>query len=78
MIEANYEKSQINEETCCKSLRDRLYNSHMELETVLEFFRQLDKSCLREVYLLHLSDSRSDAERFKREVQKIVGVPVYV
>lgn len=77
MIEANYVKENIEENTC-KPLRDRLYSSHMELQTVLEFFRELDKSCLREVHLLHLSESRSDAELFKREVQKIVGVPVYV
>lgn len=77
MIEANYIKENIAESTC-KPLRDRLYSSHMELQTVLEFFRELDKSRLREVHLLHLSESRSDAELFKREVQKIVGVPVYV
>ena len=78
MIEANYEKDEINEKNCCKALRDRLYNSHMEFKTVCSFFKELDRSKLQEVHLLHLSEERSDSEKFRAEIMKITGVPVYV
>jgi len=37
-----------------------------------------DSNRLEEVHLLHLSDNHADEQFFKKEVQKIVGVPVYV
>lgn len=37
-----------------------------------------DLSKVREIWLLHLSDGNSDAERFKREVMELTGKPVYI
>ena len=56
----------------------RLWGSHFELSNVKEFLRQMDKSQLEAVYLVHLSDGLSDAKRFRREIMEVVGVPVYV
>ena len=30
------------------------------------------------IFLLHLSDGNSDAERFKREVMELTGKPTYI
>lgn len=60
------------------AMRPRLLRSHFSLENVKDFLRANDLSKLQEVHLLHLSDSNSDEELFKREVQQITGKPTYV
>lgn len=59
-------------------LRRRIARSHMSLSTVKEMLLANDLSRVREIWLLHLSDGNSDAERFRREVQEATGKPVYV
>ena len=56
----------------------RTLKSHMSLDTAKGFFRANDMSQVEEIYLLHLSDGNSNAEKFKREIQGITGRPVYV
>jgi len=59
-------------------LTKRILKNHMSLRTAKNFFRANDMSKVREIYLLHLSDDNSNAERFKTEIQQITGRPVYV
>jgi len=56
----------------------RILKNHMSLSTAKEFFRANDMSQLKEIYLLHLSDGNSDEKRFKREIEQLTGVPVYI
>jgi len=56
----------------------RVLQNHMSLSTAQGFFRANDMSQVREIYLLHLSDPNSDAEKFKREIQAITGRPVCI
>ncbi|MDR1630055.1 MAG: MBL fold metallo-hydrolase [Oscillospiraceae bacterium] len=56
----------------------RLVKSHMSLEHFLEMLKANDLTKVRQIYLLHLSDNNSDAERFKEETQKATGAEVYV
>lgn len=56
----------------------RLLTSHFSLENMMEFIRVNDLRKLQEVWLIHLSDGNSDEALFKREIQKLTGVPVYV
>lgn len=56
----------------------RLLGSHMSLSTAKEFIRINKTKSLKEVHLLHLSDSNSNEKKFKKEIQKVAGVPVYV
>jgi len=58
--------------------RRRVMRSHMSLQTAKEFLRANDLSKVREIWLCHLSDGNSDAERFKREIQALTGKPVYI
>lgn len=51
----------------------RTSNAHMSVGRCCEFLRNLDKSSLREVYLLHMSESHGDADLFQRAVQKVSG-----
>lgn len=58
-------------------LAPRLVRSHMSLETFLDFLRAMDRSRLRQIYLLHMSDNNSDEMRFVEEVARLTGVEVY-
>jgi phosphoribosyl 1,2-cyclic phosphodiesterase len=60
------------------ALKNRILKSHFSLENVKNFLKANDLSKVREIWLLHLSDGNSDAERFKREIQALTGKPVYV
>jgi phosphoribosyl 1,2-cyclic phosphodiesterase len=82
MIECNYAKDILDrnceEKNVPSPLRQRLLESHFSLENVKNFHKASDLSQLKETYLIHLSDSNSDAARFKKEIQAITGTPVYV
>lgn len=56
----------------------RVVKNHMSIETAKLTLERLDRSKLKEVWLLHLSDGNSNAEDFKKKIQEVVGVPVYV
>ena len=58
-------------------LAPRLVRSHMSLNTFLEFLRKMDRSRLKQIYLLHMSDNNADEARFVSEVAKLTGVEVY-
>lgn len=73
ILRANVESGRVRAE-----LKNRLLQSHFSLENVKGFLMANDLSNTQEIYLLHLSDDNSDAERFKREIQELTGKPVYV
>jgi ribonuclease BN (tRNA processing enzyme) len=50
----------------------------MSLETCKEFLQANDLSQVKDIALIHLSDSNSDAERFKREDEGLTGKPTYI
>lgn len=82
MIECNYAEDILEQNfksgSVEKSRKDRLYSSHFNLRRLKEFIRANTWTRLEEVHLIHLSDENSDAERFKREIAELTGVPVYV
>lgn len=75
----NYELLQsVSEEIIAPELARRITQNHMSVERFIIFLKACDLSRLKEIHLAHLSDNNSDEERFKREIQKLTGVPVYV
>lgn len=56
----------------------RLVRSHMSLENLLDMLKANDMSKVRQIYLLHLSDNNSEAERMKQAVQRQTGAEVYL
>jgi phosphoribosyl 1,2-cyclic phosphodiesterase len=82
MIEANYAddilQANIENGTVPASTRNRLLNSHMELETTAEILRGNDLSDVLNVILLHLSGRNSDAGRFKAYIEKASLKTTYV
>lgn len=82
MVECNYSLDILRENVASGlvpvELKNRLLKSHFSLANVKEFLRANDLSRVEMIYLIHLSDGNSDAERFKREIQGLCGKPVYV
>ena len=60
------------------ALKNRILKSHFSLENVKEFLKANDLSRVQEIWLIHLSDNNSQAERFKREVMELTGKPTYI
>ena len=50
--------------------------NHFSLENAMKQLKNSDD--IKNIVLLHLSDSNSNAEEFKGEVQKLTGKPVYI
>lgn len=82
MIECNYSldilRRNVEAEAVPKELKNRILRSHFSLDNVKEFLKTNDLSHVQEIWLLHLSDGNSDAERFKREVMELTGKPTYI
>ena len=82
MIEANYDedimRDNVTNERIPFSLAARVAGTHMSIGTLLDLLRANDMTQVRQIYLLHLSDMSSDAERFKKLVQQETDAEVYV
>ncbi|WP_438312300.1 MBL fold metallo-hydrolase [Sporosarcina sp. FA9] len=82
MIEANYSEAILNENIergmIHPVLARRIKASHFSLENVLEFLKANDLSKIQEIHLLHLSNSNSDEEVFKKSVQAATGKLVFI
>ena len=77
MVECNYSEKIMQERIengyLNKSLALRIQQSHFALENVIGFLEANDLSEVTEIYLLHLSSANSDAEIFKKEIQRLTG-----
>lgn len=82
MVECNYIKEKLDANVyggfIDSSLRNRIVFNHMNLETLESMIQDNEFKELKEVYVLHLSDTNSDEKEIKERIQKATGVPVYV
>lgn len=79
IIEANYSheviRVKLNE---MEFLKNRVMESHMSLDTCIEFLKANDLSQVNNIVLIHLSDGNSDEKLFRTEVTKATGKTVTV
>jgi phosphoribosyl 1,2-cyclic phosphodiesterase len=79
MIESNYcDKIIDSKEKTNRFVRDRVIQSHMSLKTCKEFLAANDLTKVNNIVLIHLSDSNSDARRFKKEISELTGKNVSI
>ena len=82
MIECNYAEDIIERNVAEKVIpamvRDRVFNSHMSLETCIATLQANDLSKVNTIVLLHLSGNNSEPERFKDAVEEATGKLVFV
>jgi len=82
MVEANHSLDILRENVASGAVpvdvKNRIIRSHFSLENVKEFLRANDLSKVQEIWLIHLSNENSDAERFKCEIQSLTGKPTFI
>lgn len=79
LVECNYSKEIIDRTLEDKMfLRNRVVQSHFELQNCIDFLKASDLGKLKTLTLVHLSNANSDAELFKSEVEKAIGHPVNI
>jgi len=82
MVECNHSldilKSNVEKGIVETELKNRLLRSHFSLENVKGFLKANDLSEVKQIWLLHLSNNNSDADRFKKEIQELTGKEVYI
>ena len=78
-VECNYDEDILNRaERMPEKVRYRVQNAHMSISRACLWLEKLDKSRLKEVYLLHLSDACANERKFLNQVQEAVGPAVRV
>lgn len=82
IIEANFSQEIIDEKVRKGSspdfLRNRIFKSHMSLETCKKTLKANDLSKVHNIVLIHLSDSNSNAAQFQREIEGLTGKKVFI
>ena len=78
MIECNYDIDILKNNDLPPAHKKRVMQSHFSLANVKEFLRVNDLSKVVEIHLIHLSSQNSDAERFKREIEGLTGIPTII
>jgi len=73
-LECNYAADLIPEDC---NREDSVYGAHMSLDTCIKTLKTNDLSKTRGIWLLHISRSHGDPERFVREVQEATGIATY-
>lgn len=78
-IEANYDKAILERcEKLPEKTRERITNTHMEIDTLCDYLKGLDLSGCREIWLLHLSDATSHEGHFLNKVRRCVPAGIEV
>lgn len=79
MVETNYSKAIIKERmTDMEFLKNRILQSHMSLETCMDFLKANDLSKVNNIVLIHLSDGNSNERGFKKMLENETGKTVTV
>ncbi len=74
-IECNYSEDIID---TIPNYRTRVLKSHLSLENLKETLKTWDLSNTKDITLIHLSNDNSDPERFKCEIENLIGVRTYI
>lgn len=74
MIEANYDVDLVEDD----ALKNRLFKSHMSIDSTVHYLKSIDLSSVKKIYLLHLSNRHSNEADFKKRVQAATGKIVEV
>lgn len=82
LLEANYcdkiLEKKLQEGMAPSFLRNRIIESHFSLKNAKGFLEANDLSKMNNIVLIHLSDTNSHAERFKKEVEDLTTKTVHI
>jgi len=81
IIEANYCENIVNEIQSKKGIdfvNNRRYKSHMSFQTALETIERMDRSKMKNIVLIHLSDGTSNEKEFQEQTEQRFGIKTTV
>jgi len=82
IVEANYDIEIANDKIAngaSQSVRDRVLDTHMSIDTVCEFLNANDLKAVNNIVLCHLSDGNSNAKQFKSKIELVApGKQVWI
>jgi len=78
IIECNHELEIMDNNGTPGFLRNRIVQSHMNMDTCKEMLLANDLSTVHNIVLIHLSNTNSDAAKIKREISAMIGKIVHV
>ena len=78
IVECNHEVDIMLNNNTKKFLVERIVQSHMNLDTCAEMLLANDLSQVNNIVLIHLSDTNSDAKKFKRVITGRTGKTVTI
>lgn len=82
MLEANYEynilKENVDNDIINKSLAKRITESHMSLDSAIDYLNKMDNSMIEKIIVIHLSKNNAKKAYFKERLQKEVGAIVEI
>ena len=79
LVECNYDEEIIKAKLYDAAyLKNRIFQSHLSYNTCIKFLKDNDLSATDEIVLLHLSESNSDENKFRNNVQSLTGKPTYI
>lgn len=78
LVECNHDPELVRQSNYPKSVQDRIIKTHMGIDACKLFFQNAELSKTEEIHLIHLSDSNSDAAKFKRDIEEITSKQVFI
>ena len=57
---------------------ERLFDSHMSLTHCIRHLQRLDLKNCKAIFLMHLSERHANANKFKNEVKKVIGINTFI
>lgn len=78
LMEVNYDTEILEKRNIHQSLKNRIVLNHMNIDTAIELLQANDLTQVNNIVLLHLSDSNSHAENFKKKIEQITGKTVTI
>jgi len=77
MVECNFSDELLDADENC-GYRERLKKSHMSINNLKLWLEKQDLSELEEIYLMHLSDSHSDENDFRNQINELTFADVII
>lgn len=78
-IECNYDNDiTFNKEFDIASVDKRRFISHQSLQTVKNWIQKQDLSVCSAIYLIHISNDKSNKPKMKKEIEQLTALPVFL
>lgn len=78
LVECNYDSETLRTSSYQSFLKKRVFQSHMGLDTLVDFFKTTDLSRCQQIFLLHLSSNNADRYEIYNKVAAVTGSEIYI